>query len=269
MNRTHDPLDSIYTQPKESLLRRYGGRILAGFACSTFIYFVMHIGIVMTALSWACTIFLAVVGRPPGAERIGKIENKVRTAAPKVEQMLKEHHSDGAIPKIVAPVKAAIEVKKDIDKAKEAIGDIKEGVAEAKDKGVKAIAATGGKVVETVKETPKQVVGGVSDMLHARAEAKEKKDREALEGYAALIGLKTDPSWPLIRLKGEVIKAEAEWTAKHGPNAQCPLCHYGFRLSPKATGERRCPRCNEIFSARRARQLGAPKPAKSIHLFGG
>ena len=104
---------------RESRLRRYGGRIAGGIACSAFIYFVMHVGIVMKALAWACTIFLAIVGRPQGAVRISKELDKAHEFAPKVEEIIKKHHSPGAMAPVLAPVKEVIKVKETVDNAKE------------------------------------------------------------------------------------------------------------------------------------------------------
>lgn len=261
MNRAHDPLDSIYTQQKESKLRRYGGRIAGGIACSAFIYFVMHVGFVMKALAWACTIFLAIVGRPQGAVRLGKELDKAHDLAPKVEELVKKHHSPGVLAPVLAPVKEVVKVKETVDHAKE---KAKEGVDAVKKTGT-VVKETGEKVADALsgagtraKEAVGGVGGGIAGLYRARAEAREREERDQLIVHARRRNFKIDESWSFTRLKAEVAEAERQWQAKYGPNARCPnpKCYYGMHISPKATGERRCPRCNEIFSAKRALVLG-------------
>jgi hypothetical protein len=274
----NDPFERIYSAQtqKVSPLKKYGGKIAGGIACSAVVYGVMHVGVVKTGLQWTCEIGGRVLGRPGAAVKLDKLEDKAGEILHKVEQAAKEHKDhpkEGAIAKVIAPVKEAMEVKKTVVEAAKKVEAVKETAAH----GVEVVKETGDKVAEALSGAGTQakaaVVGvgaSIAGLAHARADAKEKAAREGLEAHAAVIGLKTDPQWTLARLRAEVIKFETEWQSRHGPNAKCPnpKCRYSARINTKRRENRRCPLCGMNFTTTAALAAWKATHAQNIHVFG-
>lgn len=271
----HDPmLDVLYSVPtrQESFIKRYGLKIAGSIACSGFVAFVMHLGAVKTVILWGCQIVLIVFGRPHGSEKVQTAKHEMTQFIADGKQVLKGSHGVPLVLPVVGPVREALAVKKTVE-------DVKDKVDSARDvakEGVKKVEKVGETVVGALKDAGNSTVaavgGGVtaaSALFNARAEKKEKEQREKLEAHAALIGLKTDPDWTLPRLQGEVIQAELKWQAIHGPNAQCPnpKCRHGMRIKTKRAETLRCARCGLLFPSRRAIALGPPNVPRNIHLF--
>lgn len=269
-------LDALYAQPKESWFRRYGKRLAGGLLCSFIVAVMMRLPYIWAAILWLCHIVTIVFGKPPGAEKIERVEQGIARTYEQGKEFAKKHHGDGLIPKILPgggikpTVEAVKEIKKEVDKAKAVASEVKEGAAAAK-KGLDAVTETKKKVEDTAKsvgEGIRSIPEKISDLAHGRSEAKDKKDRETLEAHAKVVlGMEVDPNWTLAELRARVLKVELERKAKTGPNAQCPFCRHGMRLKRDAGGQRRCPKCSNIFGAKRALTLGPPTQ-QSMRLFG-
>lgn len=283
----HDPLDRIgiqhnepvlmrrvYTQPNEHWLKRNGKKVISGVACSAAVGFVMHLGVVRVGLTWAASIVLFVFGHPPGSEKLGKLEDKVVHAIEKGKDALHKG-SPGEDGQPAVPL-----VAKALEPVKQAAAPVKEAVAVAKEvkettekaaKGVEAVKQTGDKVADAIgrvgdsaKQGMNNMGHGIAETMRARAEAKEKKERDTLEAHAALIGITIDPTWTNPRLKGEILKAEIEHHRKYGINARCPKCRKPFRIKTPRNEMRRCMRCGTIYTDRQAMAAYTPP---SIHMF--
>lgn len=272
----HDPFERIYSTQTEKVspLKKYGGKIAGGIACSIFVYFIMHIGVVVAVLRWTCEIGGRVLGRPGTAVKLDKLEDKAGDLLRKVEL-----HDDAQANHPPVAIKNIPFVKK-----AEAVRDTAKQVAEVKETathGVEVVKETGGKVVDTLKDMgsrTKEAVGGmgagISEMMHARAKAQEEALKAQQEAYrerlivrAKAINFPIDESWSLTRLDAEVQQAERQWKVAHGPNASCPnqKCRYGLRIKSKHLGEMiRCPKCNAVFSRRQAVALGPPPPPQPM-----
>jgi hypothetical protein len=277
---SNDPFDSLYADHRPSFLRRHGLRILGGIASSAVVAFIMHLGMIKSAIVWACYLVTLVAGKPTEAV---KVEDRIRDAIAKGKQAAREHPGGipGTRPPFFTPITRRViagPLAPVIAPVKEKIAKVEQVAAKAKaveekaTKGVEVVKATGDKV----KETGKEVVGAIKDMggkaqaavggvganisgrLEARAKTQEETLRAGLTIRARRVNLKIDESWSTAQLNAEVAEAERLWQLKHGPNAQCPYCRHGLRIKSKGAFEIRCPRCLRIFGARRARSLGPP-----------
>jgi hypothetical protein len=263
-------LSGLYAEQKEPVLKRHGRRIASGIACSAAIAFFMHLGVVKLVITWAAHIVLFIFGHPPGAEKLDRLEDKVVHAIEKGKDAVHKHSpgQDGQpaaplLAKALEPMKQAVAPVKEAVAVARKVEDVKEKAAE----GVQTIKKTGDKVADAIHDVSDKAKQGVSGMgtgiaeaYRARAEARDKAERETLEASAAMIRFPTDKEWSLPRLRAEVAKAERQYQLRHGANAQCPdqRCRYGMRITSKGTDMRRCPRCGGIFSPRQALSLGPP-----------
>ncbi len=262
-------LDALYAEPKESWFRRYGKRIAGGLACSFVVAIMMKLPFIWAVVLWICHLVTVVCGKPPGAEKIERLEQGIERAYEKGKDFAKEHH--GMMPKLTPVPEAVKDIKEQFDKAKGVAAEIKEGASIAK-KGLDVAEAAKKKLddaAQSIGDGLKAIPDKISDLTHSRSEAKDKKDYEALRVHATVVlGMKVDPDWSLVELRARVLKVELERAAKTAKNAQCPICHFGMRFSRDARGQRRCPRCANIIPVKSALALGPPAPPRTMHVFG-
>jgi hypothetical protein len=266
-------LASVYAPKKESIPHRYGKRIAGGIACALVVSVITHLPYMKLIILWICQIIIFIFGRPHGAERLEKLEDKAVHAIEKVKQVAHEHHGEGTIPKAAGPLAGTLAAVPAVKKLKEEIHAVKDVAVKAKaveekaQKGVEKIADAGHDIADALKGAGGKAKDAVGDMgakaaeaLRARKEAQEKAERDRLIVRARNVGLTLDESWSVTRLGAEVDQAEEiAWRKRY--NAQCtnPRCRWPMRISDRGKHERfRCPRCQGIFIGGVARTLGPP-----------
>lgn len=270
-----DLLSAAYrsNQPKRSLAKTIGLRILGGIACSFAVYLIMHIGFVVVVLRWTCEIGGYVLGRPPVSVKAQKgLESLLDENLPVSGEPTHQTIHDRIVEKkkqLAPAIKENPVVEKivEVKETAKAAGEVKEKATQAvtvvKETGEK-IAETGGKVVNALQETGGNVkvatVGTVESLANwreKRRERAEKEEREAIEAWAATHGLETDPNWSMPMLRAKALEHKKRWDAQYGPNAMCPHCRFRFRTTTRAGENVRCHHCFAVISARTARSLGS------------
>ncbi len=267
-------LDNIYAEKKESFLRRYGKKIAGGIACAFVVSVFMNLKYVHLVVLWACEIVIMIFGRPHGAEKLDKLEEKTVHVMKKGRELLHPRPEGGAVPKPAVPLALALGNVPPVKKLKEEAHVVREvaGTAKALEKGGVKIAAA---IKDAGSKAKEAVGGGVAAIAEARRkkkEAQEKAEHDRLMVRARAAGLKADESWSNAKLEAEIGQAELiAWRKRF--NAMCPnpKCRRPMKISDRMKRERfRCPKCQGIFSGATARALGTPpmgQPRRS--LFGG
>jgi hypothetical protein len=280
-----DILLGVYgeNRPKHSRLKSWGLKIAGGIACSAAVYFFMHIGLVVTILRWTCEIGGRVLGRPPIAveteSRLNDFIDKDllvsndpsspnhphRTIHDIITKEKKKLEDPPAVNEIKEnPVVEKIEeVKKTAETAVAVKATAGQAVTVVKETGEK-IAETGGKVVDALQETGGNAKVAVVDTAERlanwrekRREREEKEEREAIEAWAEINHLETDPDWSMPMLRAKALEHKQRLQAMYGPNAMCPHCRFRFRTTTRSGENIRCKRCFAVISARTARSLGS------------
>ena len=263
-------LSSVYAEKQESFLRKYGKRIAGSIACAFVVSVIMNLKYVHFVVLWVCQIVIFIFGRPHGAEKLDRLEDKAAHVVEKVKDATHAHAGEAPVLKAAGPLVAVgntvNKVKEEVHAVKEVAGKVKAVEQKAEKVGSK-IADAGHDVAGAIKgmgNHAKEAVGGmaahIAEARQARQEAQEKALYDQLIVRARAARVTVDPSWSLARLAAEVGQAEdIAWRKRY--NAQCPnpRCRRPLRISDRLKHERfRCPQCQEIFTGGRARALGTP-----------
>jgi hypothetical protein len=282
--RCYDSLSVVYTQPKESFIRRYGTRIAGGIACAAVVSFIMHLWYVKMLILWACQLVLLIFGRPPGYDKIPAIKKKAEHAIVKGKEIIHDHRP--AIHKVIPPVVTAPTAA---PKVPAAVVEAVPIVASAVAPKIKAENAAGNKIATKITEIEKKVEKReeklansvhdvadaarktglrIQDAIRDRKEAKDQEKFDKLIVRARDVGVTVDAGWSLTRLEAEVESVEEiKWHKRF--NAQCPYCHRPTRIRKDFNHQQLiCPGCRRIYTAWVARGLGAPPRVRPHTGFG-
>jgi hypothetical protein len=245
----NDTLSQLYTEPKQSFLRNYGGRIAGGLACAAVVSLIMHITPVVEGIRWTGQIILWVFGKPAIVRHTPPFPKMKKKAAPVVEAVkdaLRDHKP--AIPKVAAPVVALAAVPKVAPK----IQAIEKIIEKREEKLAKAVKGAGDKV--------KGAGDRVAKAIQKRREDKDQAKHDQLVVRAREAGVKVDDTWSLARLDAEVNAAEdARWKRRYNATCPNPRCRRPQRIRDSAKRENlQCLYCGAMFYGARARALGAP-----------
>jgi hypothetical protein len=267
-------LSSIYAKKQESFLRRFGKQIAIGIASTFVVTVIMNLKYVHFVVLWACQIVIFIFGRPAGAEKLERLEEKAAHVVEKVKDAAHAHAGEVPVPKAAGPVGAAIaagntvkKVKEEVHAVREVAGKVKAVEQKAGEVGSK-IADAGHDVAGAIKgmgSHATEAVGGmaahIAEAKRARHEAQEKAMHDQLIVRARAAGVTVDASWSVARLAAEVNMAEeVAWRKRY--NAQCPnpRCHKPLRINPSSpawkTGN--CIYCGGRFYLRAGINLGPP-----------